>query len=208
MNIFQYFHLLYQASTNPDFAKTRKYVEEQTGKPMRTLLDKAKTLPDFVKFFISSLPELDFPLKSHSRIVTCGPIIRDAPPISESDPELAAWLTKGSTIYVNMGSLFRYTEKTALELARSLNLVLEELDRVAPQGPRAQVLWKLASYPGDVELAARNSAVWSVFGDKLDDDRVRIVSWLESSPLAILRSGKIGCSVHHGGASSYNEAVL
>ncbi|KAJ6789134.1 hypothetical protein PWT90_01526 [Aphanocladium album] len=208
INIFHHFHTLYRVLYNSDVAATRQYVQEQTGRPMRILLGKANALPDFVRIFVGSLPELDFPLKSHSRVVACGPIIQDVPAVAESDPKLSSWLSNGPTIYVNLGSLFIFTEESATELAKGLNLVLDQLDRRKPNAPRSQVLWKLSSKSGDTTLTASNPRICEAFCGKIEDGRVRIVKWLQTPPLAVLRSGSIVCAVHHGGASSYHETVL
>jgi hypothetical protein len=47
-----------------------------------------------------------------------------------------------------------------------------------------------------------------VLGREMDEDRVRVVGWLEAEPAAVLTTGRVVCSVHHGGANSYYEAVV
>ncbi|KAH6713846.1 hypothetical protein BKA61DRAFT_735430 [Leptodontidium sp. MPI-SDFR-AT-0119] len=37
--------------------------------------------------------------------------------------------------------------------------------------------------------------------------RIRIAEWLSVDPLAILETGLIACSVHHGGSNSFHEAL-
>lgn len=199
--------MIYQILKEPSLAATKNHVLEKTGKPMRSMMDKSSSLPDYVKIFVGTLPELDFPLKSHTRIVPCGPIINEAPPISDSDPKLAAWLAKGATIYVNLGSLFALSENRAVELATGLNIVLDELDSRHPDGPRTQILWKLKKH-GDYGTSGPDARVYAAFCGKMDKNRVRIFNWLESPPISILRSGNVVCAIHHGGASSYNEAIL
>ncbi|PQK12206.1 hypothetical protein BB8028_0003g08230 [Beauveria bassiana] len=207
LNMFHYLHMVYQILREPGLAKTKRHVEEKTGKPMRSLINTGNSLPDNARIFVGSLPELDFPLKSHPRIVPCGPIISEASPISESDPKLASWLTNGPTIYVNLGSLFKLKEDRAVELAKGLNLAIDQLERKTPDGPYMQVLWKLKK-DGHYDATGPKSKIRAAFDDKMDSDRVRIVDWLDSPPLAVLQGGNIACSVHHGGASSYNEAIL
>ncbi|KAJ3495660.1 hypothetical protein NLG97_g3236 [Lecanicillium saksenae] len=207
-NIFYHLAMLYRVASNSEFAAKKKYVEDQTGQPLRVLVGKSTERPEFVKIFVGSLLELEFPLRSHKSVVACGPIIQDAPKVDESDPQLSAWLARGRTIYVNMGSLFRFTEDSAAELSKGLNLVLDQLDLKEPSLPRTQVLWKLASKSGNAPVTASNAKIRAAFCGKIEDDRVRILTWLETPPLAVLRSGGIACSVHHGGASSYHEAIL
>ncbi|OAA67479.1 diacylglycerol o-acyltransferase [Cordyceps fumosorosea ARSEF 2679] len=210
LNVFHYMYMIYQLLTDPGLATTKRHVQEETGKPLRCLMNTGKSLPDHVRIFVGTLPELDFPLTSHPRIVPCGPIIRAPPPIAESDPELAAWLARGPTVYVNLGSLFKLTEERAVELARGLNLVMDRqrLERARPTTSSLQVLWKLKK-DGEYDARGPDAAVRAAFGDKMGgDDRVRIVDWLDCAPLAVLQSGNVVCSIHHGGASSYNEAIL
>lgn len=207
LNLFHYVYMIHQILKEPGLAETKRYVEEKTGKPMRCLMNTGKSLPDHVKIFVGSLPELDFPLQSHPRIVPCGPIISEASSISESDPKLAAWLANGPTIYVNLGSLFKLKEDRAVELAKGLNMAIVQLDAKARDGSHMQVLWKLKK-DGEYEATGPDSKLRAAFGDKMDSDRIRIVDWLESPPLAVLQSGSVACAIHHGGASSYNEAIL
>lgn len=207
LNVYHYLYMVYQILKEPGLAETKRYVEEKTGKPMRCLMNTGKSLPDHVKIFVGTLPELDFPLKSHPRIVPCGPIISDPSPISDSDPKLAAWLANGPTIYVNLGSLFKLKEDRAVELAKGLNAAMGQMESKTPDSPPMQVLWKLKK-DGEFDATGPDSKVRAAFGDKMDNDRIRIVDWLDSSPLAVLKSGNIVCAVHHGGASSYNEAIL
>ncbi|KAK6066196.1 UDP-glucoronosyl and UDP-glucosyl transferase [Seiridium cupressi] len=72
-------------------------------------------------------------------------------------------------------------------------------------GPGLQILWKLKRY-GNFETGT-GSKIHDVLGQEIDNDLVRIVDWLQEQPSAILQSGHIACSIHHGGANSYNEAA-
>lgn len=207
LNVFYLFYLVYCLAREPTLSATKKYVEEKTGKPMRTFRDRGNNLPDYVKFFVSSLPELDFPVTSAPYIVPCGPIVEEGPSISDSDPQLASWLARGPTIYVNLGSLYQMTEQQAEEFARALRMVLAEVDRSRPDARKMQVLWKLKKH-GEYETASAQCKVYSAFGMEMDHDRLHIVNWLDPPPISILRSGNVVCSVHHGGANSYNEAIL
>ena len=42
----------------------------------------------------------------------------------------------------------------------------------------------------------------------LESGRIRIVDWLKADPPALLESGAIAVSVHHGGSNCYHEALL
>lgn len=209
INVFLIFYTICQLATDPTFAATKKYVERETGKPMRCLIDNGKTLPDNVKIFIGSLPELDYPgLACPARVVACGPIVSEAKPLSSVDPDFLSWLANAPTIYVNLGSLRKLPESEAVELAKSLNRVLDELDHRRPgDNPRSQVLWKLNTFCGN-ESASLDREIRASFNGKMEAGRIHIVDWLKADPISILKSGNIICSIHHGGASSYNEAIL
>lgn len=108
---------------------------------------------------------------------------------------------------MNSGSLFTLSEKNAVDIAMSLNIVLDELGNRHPDGPRLQILWKLKRH-GDYAMSGTDTRIYAAFCGKMDKDRVRIFNWLESPPISILWSGNVVCAIHHGGASSYNEAIL
>lgn len=189
----------------PKLWATKKFVLEKTGKPMKTIMDWNRQSPKSVKMFLSTLPELDFPLERHLNFVPCGPIVVDAGPISES--ELGDWLANGPTIYANLGSLYVLTEDQAGKLAMALNLVLDEMDRRRPNDAPMQVLWKFKK-AGDFDATSPKCKINVAFGNKIANGRVKILNWLHTPPLSILRTGNIVCSVHHGGANSFNEAIV
>ncbi|KAJ6787272.1 hypothetical protein PWT90_05865 [Aphanocladium album] len=207
LNAFFVLYLLYRLLREPSLSTTKRFIEEKTGKPMKTLSDRGTDFACF-KFFVSSLPEIDFPMSIPPYVVPCGPIIAEGPPIFEVDRQLAVWLSKGPTVYVNLGSLYKMSEERAEELAKALAETLTEVDKLQPDAPQMQVLWKLKKL-GDYELAASGCTEYFYrLGDAPNNDRVRIVDWLVAPPISILRAGNIACSVHHGGANSYNEALL
>ena len=124
----------------------------------------------------------------------CGPITLIVQPVSESDPELAAWLKRRPTILLNLGSHMESDGKDVTAMATGLRIVL---DRCA----NLQVLWKLKS---KVEMMDN---LTKILGTELLAGIVRVEPWLAVDPIAILRSGNVICSVHHGGVNSYFEAV-
>lgn len=173
---------------------------------LRTPVDLIRRRPKNVKILVSSLPQLDFPLKIPAHVVSCGPIIRQPVSVWVSEPDLAEWLAEGRTIYVNMGSLVRMTEDQAVELANALKIVINELDKQVEKG-RLQVLWKLRKY-GAYSVFLPGCRIEQVLCQAFQQDRIRVKTWLQADPLAVLRSGSVVCSIHHGGANSYNEAVV
>ena len=145
-------------------------------------------------YITPALPEIDFPLIMPKNITACGPILLPEIPVSESDPELTAWLQKRPTVLVNLGSLAASDASSTRELAIGLRIVLEQCADL-------QVLWKLTSDRYSDECLGQ------ILSRELNEGRVRIVNWLVADPLAILQSGHVVCSVHHGGANSYYEAT-
>ncbi|GIK02013.1 hypothetical protein Aspvir_006056 [Aspergillus viridinutans] len=182
-----------------------KYLMVHTGAHLRTPVDLLHNRLAHLKILVSTLPELDFPLIIPENIIPCGPILKPHQCVSGSDLELGNWLALGSTIYVNLGSICQLTASRAIELAFALKTTLEVL-RVQANSSRFQVLWKLKLVEDD-SMPDSDDNIEAVLGDFIQDDLVRIAAWIEVEPSSILQSGHIACSVHHGGANSYNEAI-
>ncbi|RDW56481.1 glycosyltransferase family 1 protein [Coleophoma crateriformis] len=145
-----------------------------------------------------SLPEIDLPVVIPPNVHNTGPILVATPPIAESDPELLSWLEQRPTILVSLGTLFEAVPETVKELCLGFRILLETR-------PDIQILWKLkpkSSFKKEI-----NDIVQKLLFKELNEGRVRIESWLQAEPLAILESGHIICSVHHGGANSYFETT-
>ncbi|KAI1361827.1 hypothetical protein F5Y08DRAFT_313722 [Xylaria arbuscula] len=126
-------------------------------------------------------------------VTRAGPIVFEAEPAIEQDPELVAWLARAPTVLVNLGSLFTYSEHYATTMALALEEVLAKTD--------VQVLWKMSyaeGVPQNYTLPAQKI---------LDQGRLKVTQWLTVSPASILDTGHIVASVHHGGANCYHEAI-
>jgi hypothetical protein len=88
---------------------------------------------------------------------------------------------------------------------------------VLDKHPEVQVLWKIKKSGGmtishakmkgrfQQENAARDSL--EAITNEISSGRIKIVEWLTVNPLSILESGKIICSVYHGGSNSFHEAL-
>ena len=139
-----------------------------------------------------ALPEIDLPFVVPPNVITCGPILSPMRPVSEIDPELATWLKRGPTIIISLGTHAMSEGSDIRELASGLKIAMS-------QRPDLQVLWKLRSQS--------KKGLLSVLDKELASGRVLIKDWLTADPLAILQSGHIVCSVHHGGANSFYEAL-
>ncbi|KXH63475.1 hypothetical protein CNYM01_05429 [Colletotrichum nymphaeae SA-01] len=129
-----------------------------------------------------------------ANVTTTGPIVISGASAEEQDPELAAWLAKAPTVLVNLGSLFEYDAGRAQDMAGALKVVMERTD--------IQVLWKLN------RAASLKDEDWKPLVDKfIRNDRLRVSKWLTVDPTALLETGDIVVSVHHGGANCYHEAI-
>ncbi len=116
-----------------------------------------------------------------------------APVFAENDPEFAAWLQRRPTVLINLGSHTLSESSDAVELAKGVRVVLGRHQDL-------QFLWKLQSVLTD-DLKA-------ILGAEIEGDgRVKIRNWLDMDPVSLLQSGHVICSVHHGGANSFYEAV-
>ncbi|KAK1973705.1 diacylglycerol O-acyltransferase [Colletotrichum cereale] len=146
-------------------------------------------------YILPAQPETDFHYEHIPKNLTCcGPLSIPYPPLREQDPQLESWLLRRRTIFVNLGSQVRLKLQNTLNLAEALKMTLKRhLD--------AQVLWKLNS---TAEVFAKAE---STLHNELDQDRVRICTWLEVDPTAIMRSGRLCCVVHHAGANAFYEAL-
>ncbi|KAK2764535.1 hypothetical protein FQN54_009230 [Arachnomyces sp. PD_36] len=142
-----------------------------------------------------ALPEIDLPLDHiPDDVIGCGPIVLPAPPVSESDPELASWLDEGPpVVLINLGSHIEPDPRAAAEMAKSLRIVLDRF-------PDTRFLWKL-KYKW-----TKSDELYQILSTEIESGRVRIPNWLITDPVSILETGKIICSVHHGGANSFYEA--
>jgi hypothetical protein len=152
-----------------------------------------------VPILLASHTETDFPCFVPENITQCGPILRPCGLISEKSPELATWLSQGSTVLVNLGSNVYFSKNQARKFADALRVLL-----VAR--PDIQVLWKLRPNR-DVETADWIPTALCNILNEVTAGRVRVEEWLPVEPSCILQSGHVCCMVHHGGANSYNEAM-
>lgn len=128
-----------------------------------------------------------------ANVSAVGPIVISTAPAAEQDAALAEWLAQRPTLLVNMGSVFTYREPYARAMAEALEMVLARTN--------VQVLWKyqkLGNYSDDFRAGVE---------EHIASGRLRIEDWLGIDPPALLESGHVVASVHHGGAGCYNEAI-
>lgn len=193
---------MYQFRLDQHRKDAERHLQDKYNIKLRTPLDLLLHRPAGLKILVSTLPETDFPLVVPSHLIPCGPIVIRSSSSFSQDPELETWLYKSPTIYVNLGSIYRWVQDDALEFAKALRLVLL---RTAKQGFR--VLWKITPL-GDYNPFHSSSEVYQTLCEFIEEDRVRLVEWIKPDPIDLLMTGQVLCSVHHGGANSYNEAIL
>ncbi|KAL4899849.1 hypothetical protein BDW74DRAFT_106774 [Aspergillus multicolor] len=147
-----------------------------------------------------ALKELDWPFDVPDNVVACGPILLPVAPVKTQDAEMFTWLHRAPTVLINLGTLYAPNPEVVLEIATGVKSFLASLgDR------KIQVLWKLPKHPHDQDEIYTQSV--TPLAELMESDTVRIRSWFEVEPLAMLETGQIVCSVHHGGANSWYEAI-
>ncbi|KAK1978938.1 UDP-glucoronosyl and UDP-glucosyl transferase [Colletotrichum cereale] len=195
-------HQYSKNAMNPYWINHAKYIYEKIETEYSDWGRVAFWPPEGLKVILPSNSAVDFPFSVvPDHLVSCGPIVLPAKPLKEVDPGMAVWIDKRPTIYINLGTHATYEEADARELAGGLKILLEAAKK---EGQEFQVLWKLkkrGEYSGE-----GFSAVLEAVGPEWEEN-VRISDWLEAEPMSILESGNVICSVNHGGANSYFEAV-
>ncbi len=172
--------------------------------------------PPNLKILVANSPDIDYPFSVlPSYVAPCGPIIRAAAPISTVDPALAEWLCRGPTVYINLGTHLKATPAEAIEMARAFKSMLDRADKFGEGESRPiQILWKLGRKPeaGGAEPQREVyegpwKAVTDILKLELETDRVRVTDWVKAEPKSVLESGNVICSINHGGANSFYEAL-
>ncbi|WWC85599.1 uncharacterized protein L201_000463 [Kwoniella dendrophila CBS 6074] len=134
-------------------------------------------------------PGADIPMVIPDWLKCCGPIIQASERFEDVDPDLYKWCQQKPTILINLGTIKKSSKRNGQEILKSIRTILSIR-------PDVQVLWKLSKL-GEYTLEGSEEA----------GDRLKIVDWLKADPFAMLRSGNIICSIHHGGSNSYHEAL-
>ncbi|KAJ0426686.1 hypothetical protein BJY00DRAFT_320353 [Aspergillus carlsbadensis] len=147
-----------------------------------------------------ALKELDWPFQVPDNVVACGPILLPVAPVKTQDAEMFTWLHQAPTVLINLGTLYAPNPSVVKEMALGVQSFLK-----ATSDRKIQVLWKLPKHPHDEDEIYSQSI--TPLQKEMDSDQVRIRSWFEVEPLAMLETGQVVCSVHHGGANSWYEAI-
>lgn len=147
-----------------------------------------------------ALKELDWPFEVPDNVIPCGPILLPCASVEQQDPELNEWFKKGPTILVNLGTLYAPDPTVAFKISTGLKMFLDSWS-----DKTVQILWKLPIHPHDKDDVYVDSV--KPLEEETKADRVRIQAWFEVEPMAMLETGNIVLSVHHGGANSWYEAI-
>lgn len=184
--------MIYSILTLPGIGETRSFLEANgVGNPLDLMSGQHR--PD-APWITQAMREAAVPLEYlPPNVSAVGPIVLSLAPAREQDVEMAGWLERAPTVLVNLGTLFKYHEERAYLMAKAVKNVLERTN--------VQVLWKVVK-AGE-------------YGDEFKDEvqryveegRLRIVDWLTVDPAALVESGHIVASVHHGGSNCYHEAL-
>ncbi|KAF5020259.1 hypothetical protein F66182_7737 [Fusarium sp. NRRL 66182] len=202
-------------------------LQPRTNEVLRNKMDSSITLmtmmelgvlkpaPPGLPILVANSPDIDYPFSIiPPQLTSCGPIVRPAPLLRQVDAPLAAWISRGPTIYANLGTHHRSNPAEAYEMAKAFRDVLRYADELKPPGERFQILWKLGRTPDKQGNAPERDAYtdeWALVHDTLqpliDQDRARVTDWLVAEPKSVLESQNIVCSVNHGGANSFHESL-
>ncbi|KAL0570196.1 hypothetical protein V5O48_011770 [Marasmius crinis-equi] len=192
-NIFINLWIGYTVATTLRFKALDAYRKEYANIPFGFYEFKIPDAP----YLCPQFPETDFPFYVPEHVTSCGPLILPFRPVEEEDPELAGWLDKGPTILVNLGSHTVSDETNVRELATGLRVMFAS-GRV---DKKTQVLWK-------VKVKVKGGAeIEEILGKEIRDGRVKVVDWIKAAPVSVLVHRNAVCTVHHGGANSYNEGI-
>jgi hypothetical protein len=197
-NIYLNIRYFYAMLRMPHYTATQKYLESKgLTEPVSWFNLQSADVP----WFTQALPGASTPLDVIPPNVTLvGPIILSPSPAHEQSPALTEWLARGPTVLINLGSVFMWTEGHAAAMAQAV---------AATQRTRSdlQVLWKFRRAPIDAAGTTYGDEFMAPLHPFLKDGRLKMESWLEVEPTALLETGHIAVSVHHGGAGCYHEAL-
>lgn len=213
MNIALTFVLVKGALTDTRAKLAARRLREHAGDEKLTVMNVVElgfnSPPPGLRLMVAFSRDIDYHMDViPDHILECGPIVRHAQKLADTDSGLNEWLSKGPSIYINLGSQMKTTAVQGLEFALALR---DFLDAAGPSSGY-QILWKVKQEGSKGKEALSWEGEWAAVREtlqpELESDRVRITSWVEADPCSILQSGHVVCSVHQGGANSHNEALV
>ena len=211
LNIFYTSVLVYHALADRKKAELDAYVKRETGATIIRMDKFMYSPPPYLKILVGTRAEFDFPVYIPRHIIPCGTIIRPTPTVAEVDPELDAWLAKGPTVYITLGTHKMLDKQLCLEMATALRQLIDRATEAGGKWSRIQVLWKMRrkgevmkTYDYSVE---KGSDFYDILGPEIEQDRIKIVKWVTAEPIAVLETGNVCCLVSHGGANSFCDGI-
>ncbi|KAF5319763.1 hypothetical protein D9758_018848 [Tetrapyrgos nigripes] len=188
-NIYLNIRMIIKVVTSP-IAKSYDKIRKDSHGLAKTVIDQFA--PD-IPYIFPALPQTEFPgFHFPTNINLCGPILLPSTPLESFDSDTLQWLNNPGlkTILVNLGSHVISNADHIRELGGGLRILLSKFSDV-------QILWKIIA-DGEVQAALT---------EVVDGYRMKVVDWLQVDPHSILYHPDVICSVHHGGANSFFEAV-
>ena len=190
LNLYVLICLIYTLIFSPPIKRVSK-ARSEVG--ITSVIPSLKGYVPDIHYICPALSEIDFPLHVPSNVTLCGPILTASESVAKVDPDLLDWLKGRSTVLINLGSHVVSGMSDAQQIAIGI--------RVAIAGhPELQILWKHT-------IDEKDEKTKSILADEIACGRVKIQKWLRPDPTAILQTGSVICSVHHGGANSFYEAT-
>lgn len=114
----------------------------------------------------------------------------DLDPVKASG--LLAWTRNAPTVLISFGTIYNFTQEQTRIMLDVIEHTLERID--------VQVLWKLDTVDEPYNKFLQQATMrWP--------GRLRIEKWLDAEPASLLQSGHVKAFVHHGGASSFHDAL-
>jgi hypothetical protein len=214
-NIFYCLTQIYYALTDKRTKVVGAHVKKEVGADLVTFQSLMISPPKGRKVLVSNRPEIEFPLVSIPKHLTsCGPVIRPVPAVADVDAELDAWLRRGPTVFICLGTHRNMEEWEALSTAEVITRLVDAAEGqkgdVGGVPGKLQVLWKLKRTALDNAApyeTGPGTKLYKTLKPLIEADRVRIVDWVKPQPSAILQVKSVVLSINHGGANSFHDAL-
>jgi hypothetical protein len=124
----------------------------------------------------------------HNALGLYGPIVLDTNSVEVLDPKLNQCQGGGQTMVACAGTHFHHTESR-------VNVVIDGF-------------LSAANHDSDTQFFKFENVTEEALKNPRDNDRFRIVDWLEAEPASIMKHQKVVACIYHGGANSYQKAAL
>jgi len=193
-NIWVRLRIVFRILLDRDLADKKSYLRERG---LQSPIDVLRMPAENVVWVTQSTAEFDFPVATiPDTVVPCGPISLTIGSAAQQDPEMASWLSEAPTGLISLGSTYEYDEESTRAMATAVRTLLDHTG--------LQVLWKFKKSKDNNWVSTNDmfSNISSYVGSRL-----RIESWIKIDPTAILESENVVLLVHHGGSSTYHEAI-